>query len=227
MSVAIRLIDRTADPDVCAALLPMAKCVELQVARDAAPAWNLGPVAIGVGNAPMTGEWPALVVRSLSDPEALAYHADDADGYPTLFVGLDAVVSGGGSLLSGPDSLSSAFSHEVLEALVDPFCDWWSEWSDERMVALEIADPVQGGSYDVTVDGMTASVSNFVLPEWFRRGSSRERFDHLGQLSAPLTLAPGGYVAFKDGTQIFGERVSVPAAARKRRFGRRARARRV
>lgn len=204
----------------------MASAATIQIARDASGPWNLGAVQVGVGNAAGADEWPCRFVKTLDDPEALAYHADDASGYPTLFVGCDVILNNGGTLLEGSNSLSAALTHEILEALVDEWCDYWSDWRDGTdMVALEVADPVQDGCYDVQVDGSPVSVSNFVLPEWFRAGDSREKYDHLGVLKAPLTISPGGYVALRSGRQVFGEAMPDWLRAAKARGSRRARRR--
>lgn len=225
MSVVIRLTDETDDPDVCAELPAMASCVALQMSQEFATAWNVGPTNILVGGDPQPGEWPAKIVRSLDDPNSLAYHSDDQDGYPVLFVGRDVILDNGGTISRGSNSISAALSHEVGEAIVDAFCDWWSEWRDGvNLVALEPFDPVEDSYYDVSDGKSIVSVSNFVLPEWFRPGSSKRRFDHLGVLKAPLTLSPGGYVALRSGEQIFGERMPEWKRAAKRANARRRRA---
>lgn len=227
MSVIIRLTDETGDPDVCAALPAMASCVALQMSQEFATAWNLGPTKIIAFGDLQPGEWPAKVVRTLPDPDALALHSDDQDGYPTLFVGRDIILDNGGTIVRGSNSISAGLSHEVGEALVDAFCDWWSEWRDgANLVALEPFDPVEDGYYDVSDGKSIVSVSNFVTPEWFRPGTSRQKFDHLGVLKAPLTLSPGGYVALRSGEQIFGEKMPGWKRDTKRLQARRRRARR-
>lgn len=227
MSVVIRLTDETGDKDICSALPAMASCIALQMNQEFATSWNLGPTAIFVGGQLERGEWPAKIIRSLDDPEALAYHSDDQDGYPTLFVGRDVILNNQGTILTGSNSISSAMSHEIGEALVDAFCDFWADWRDGRnLVALEPFDPCEDGYYDVSDGKHIVSVSNFVHPEWFRPGSSRQKFDHLGKLTAPLTLTPGGYVELRNGEQIFGEKMPEWKRACKRNQARRRRARR-
>jgi hypothetical protein len=223
----IRLTDETGDKDICSALSAMASCIALQMNQEFATAWNTGPTNILVGGDLQPGEWPAKIVNVLDDPDALAYHSDDQDGYPTLFVGRDVILNNRGTILTGSNSISAALSHEVLEALADEFCDFWADWRDGvNLVALEPGDPVEDGFYDVSDGKNIVSVSNFVLPEWFRPGSSRRKFDHLGTLTAPLTITAGGYVALRSGQQIFGE--SMPDWKRevKRLQARRRRARR-
>lgn len=224
--ITIRLIDKTADPAVCNALPAMASLVSLQVNKEFNDAWEVGPVQVGVGNAPLDGEWPCFIVPSLDDPNALAYHDEEQTGTPGLYVGRDVILQKGGTMLDGSNSILAALSHEVLEALVDPWCTWYSDWTDERMVALEVCDPVENDGYQVRALGYVGTVSNFVLPEWFRASPNQGKFDHLGSLSAPLTLSPGGYVAFRDGTQSFGKDMNFRKRTLKQRTGRRARRRR-
>lgn len=225
--IVIRLVDESGDPDVCAALPAIASCVELQMNQEFASAWERAPCSIVSGGSFQSGEWPARVVKSLDDPDALAYHSDDRDGYPVILVGRDVIIHNGGTILSGSNSISSAFSHEVGEALIDGFCDDWCDWRDGvNLVAKEPFDPVEDGYYDVSDGKSIVSVSNFVTPEWFRAGSSRQKFDHLGALSAPLTLSAGGYVALRSGEQIFGAKMPEWKRDLKRRHSRRERARR-
>lgn len=227
MSVIIRLTDETGDKDICSALPAMASCVALQMCQEFATAWNTAPTGILVGGELQPGEWPAKIVKRLDDPEALAYHSRDDDGYPTLFVGRDVILHNKGTILTGSNSISAALSHEVGEALVDEFCDFWADWRDGRnLVALEPFDPVEDGYYDVSDGKHIVSVSNFVYPEWFRPGSTRRKFDYMGVLKAPLTLSAGGYVALRNGEQIFGERMPEWKREAKRAQSRRRRAQR-
>jgi hypothetical protein len=220
--ITIRLIDKTADPDLCAALPTMASLVQTQVNAEFRAAWGCDEVSVGVGNVAQDGEWPCFFVPKLDDPEALAYHDEEANGYPALYVGRDIILANGGTLLRGSTSILAALSHEVLEAIIDPWCIWYSQWTDARMVGLEVSDPCQDGCYDISDGKVIGSVSNFVLPEWFRQGPSRSgRYDRLGVLSAPLTLSSGGYVAFSDGTQIFGKEMPDWKVALKAKFPRR------
>ena len=57
---------------------------------------------------------------------------------------------------------SQAFSHEVLEMLVDPSTGVYYSYAGES-AALEIADPVE--EHDYRLDGVW--VSDFVLPAYF------------------------------------------------------------
>ena len=81
--------------------------------------------------------------------------------------------------------MSLILSHEVIEALVDP--------RGNRMttgVLTEICDPVEQPGY--TIDGVT--VSDFVTPRWFAKGSSGGRFDLERLLTGPLTVTQQGFM---------------------------------
>lgn len=217
--ITIRLVDRTGDWEILDALPVLASVVERQMNVDLKRAWAIDDVHLAPGTELASpDEWPCYFVSSLDDPNALAYHKVE-NGYPVLMVGRDVILNNGGTILSGSNSISAALSHEVGETLIDEFCDYWAEVlpnlrdlaSDARarFVALEPYDPVQDVSYEITTDAGTATVSNFVLPEWFRAGDSRRGFDLLGVLQAPQTITAGGYVELDTGEQIFGERVSA------------------
>ena len=221
----IRLIDKTGDAAICAALAPMASCIGIQCRGEVKRVWNLDDTAILTGEGFQDGEWPAFIVQTLDDPQALAYH-DEENGYPALYVGRDVILNNGGTIMRGSNSISAAFSHEVLEALEDEFCDFYADWRDgTNLVALEICDPVEDGSYEISDGASIVTVSNFVHPEWFRLGASRRKYDHLGMLTAPLTLSPGGYVALRSGEQIFGKQMPEWRREAKRASSRRKRAR--
>jgi hypothetical protein len=122
----------------------------------------------------------------------------DGRAYARIFWG--PIQANGGTLTTGELSLSSVISHEVLEAIGDPYANWWADGPDYEH-ALELADPVEGDSYDIG----GVSVSNFVGPKWFRKGDGP--YDWMGKLSAPFTMTPGGYMIVRtsstDVRQIF------------------------
>jgi hypothetical protein len=86
------------------------------------------------------------------------------------------------------------FSHELLEALVDPTGDATIK-TDEEDYELEICDPVQFQAYPI--DGIW--VSNFVTPDWFdtpgvlrKLGADTPRYDFAGSLVSARQRSLGG-----------------------------------
>jgi hypothetical protein len=71
-----------------------------------------------------------------------------------------------------------------------------------RLYALEVADPVEAGTYRIG----DITVSNFVLPSWFDPGAPGP-YDQLGALRAPFALDDGGYAIVATETavrEVFG-----------------------
>lgn len=198
----ICIIDRSYDPEVTYELLVrIAAAIEVQVARDVAGWWEVQPVPLAVAVTAPPGFDQCLITKTLDDPEAVAYHTRLANGRPLLRVGLDAVRAQGGNFV---DELSKSLSHEILEAIMNPYVNWWGDWKHPgKKCALEICDPCQGDAYDI--DGV--KVSNFVGPRWFRPGQGP--YDYMKTLVEPWQIAANGYVAYDDGSQTFGENVSI------------------
>ena len=182
--------------------------LDAQTAYDTvfAPACGTLPVDIRVGCTEATDR-VVQFVDVLDDPQALAYHSVDAQGRPTLFVGVNATRAEGGDFLA---ALTEAFTHEVFECARNPFCNRWLETDSGPDVADEACDPVQGSAWK---QGQTA-ISNFTLPAWGDAGDKDGPYDHSGVLHAPFQCAPAGYLAFRDGSQHFGEKMSDAAKTR-------------
>lgn len=88
-------------------------------------------------------------------------------------------------------------SHELLEQLADPFCNTGvaARWHGRpALVAYETCDPVEDDAYEI--DGVP--VSNFVTPAWFQMPGPgiKGPYDHMNILPQPLSVRPGGYVAY-------------------------------
>ena len=137
-----------------------------------------------------SGEIACAIRDSLPDvPGAVAYHDVTGKEVPVVFLARTECTS----LLTGPDSVSSALSHELAETAGDAACNLWArdtkyEW------AHELCDAVQ--EWGFAVDGV--AVSDFVLPAFFAPGSDGP-WNFLATraktnaLTAALQTAPGGY----------------------------------
>ena len=94
-------------------------------------------------------------------------------------------------------------SHEILEMLADRYVNKVASLELEnggmRLYSIEVCDPVQEQTYLI---GKT-EVSNFVTEAWFYPDHRKwGMYDYLKKLTAPFSLAAGGYISvytFGDG----------------------------
>lgn len=201
----ISVVDRTrvAKPPV-GALRLMAAAVNQQVRVDFCPAW--GRTSWHVSEQPGGAIIAAIVDDDPNAPGALAYH-DDPGGKPDIVVLAKTILDNGGDWLTRPLSVASALSHEVLELIADPSCNFSADDGNGQTYALEVCDPVESHSYAVVVQSTAVTVSDFVLPRWFDPSAAGGRFDHLGQVRAPFALSSGYAIVTPEGqsSQITGE----------------------
>jgi hypothetical protein len=200
----------------------MAAALGTQFARDFCPAYGIGalPVkAFGADELLPDGYWYLHFVDNVADGDALGYHTDE-NGVIYADIEVAVILKYGCGVLStpvgaeSPDSVSSVASHELLEMAADPRVDLWAPTvlpTSGVAQALEVADPVQE-SYSM-IDGV--QVSDFVLPAyWLTQPPPGSKFDFLGVLSAPFTVAPGGYRVIRgaDGVskQVYASRPPSP-----------------
>lgn len=149
------------------------------------------------------------IVDDLEQPGALGFHTDELG------------IVYGRVLAQGADDTSVTLSHECLEELIDPTCDAWRPMGGGRLVALEVADPVENDTYTVmaTIGTITRPVklSNYVLPRWFEP-SALGALDYMRTLAEPLAMSPGGYMVIRDASgnesQVFARIRFGGAAAR-------------
>jgi hypothetical protein len=151
--------------------------------------------------------WRVELLDDLDEPGALGYHTDDAN---QPYAVVDATLSSG----QKDDAWTVTASHEIMEMLADP---WGNRLHGANLPAgaehayrtfglkkptedvhylLEVADPPEAESY--LVDGV--SVSDFVLPDWYRTNPKVGLFySFTGYCTKPRQVAPGGYVSFMGG----------------------------
>lgn len=143
---------------------------------------------------------------------ALGYHDVDPNGNPYIRVFVETVLRNGGTSLTGSVSVSVCAGHEADEQDVDPSCKASATAPDGSVWALEVSDPVESSSYNVTVaDGSQVAVSDFVYPSFFDP-AGQAPFDHLGVLSGPFTIAQGGY-AIINNQAVFGNTAGTGKSA--------------
>lgn len=206
--------------------MPILRAVQTQLNRDIGPILQIVPPSIGYY--PSLSEVPAhaSALTILDDPDmpdAAGYHNENTAGVVSGKVFVKPSIDNGGSLFSGANSVSCTLSHEVIEMIPDPFIQLWAlNFLKGFEVAYEFADPVESDE-GYAIDGV--SVSNFVTDRWFdSQCASNARFDFLGNLKAPFTLSPGGYMTLKNANtsphQIFGSEYPAWKKALKAKWGR-------
>lgn len=176
----------------------MCSAITTQLARDVCAPWGREAPALIFTDNPPPGAFLISLVDTLPDaPDALGYHTEGS--------GVISGLIGVGPTLDAGEAVSGVLSHEALELLMDPHIDYWADAPDGFSYPLEVCDAVQGDTY--TIDGVV--VSNFLLPAWFSP-SLPGPFDFMKKLTAPFTLASGGYSVRRPTgggeTQIFGTR---------------------
>src|SRR5215472_4168786 len=187
----VNLSSSVADADIQAALHDL----QAQVGEDFAPLWG-GPDAVLAFRAPNSGDWVLRVEDDSTVQGALGFH-ELANDVPTAHVFARTAQR------SGVDWRITT-SHELLEMLADPRTNMAvvvdtstnGDGTQGRLYMAEACDAVEQSSYQ---KGSTP-VSDFVTPAWFDPSApAGSRFDFLNQLSAPLTLLPGGsYIGVLD-----------------------------
>jgi hypothetical protein len=117
--------------------------------------------------------------------EALAFHRVTR-GVPDIEVGLSQMQS----LFEGPQSLSCALAHDVLETLCNPGANGWKERNDGSGIldAEEVCDLVQNTG--MALVGPEAFMPNFLLPHFFIPGSEGP-WDHLAVLRSQRDTSQG------------------------------------
>lgn len=183
----------------------IAQACDTQLLRDVAPAHSIAPSRVLHTH---DSDVPAGVraIRFVDDAgdDAYGWHTEDTGDLITGIVGVRTVLDNAGSILTGPLSVSSVASHEVIEMACNPHVSLWADTGQGHLVAFEIGDPVQSDSY--LIGGV--AVSNFVTGQWFSPISTPgDRFDYLGHLGAPFAMGDGGYVLQLQGgevTPVFG-----------------------
>jgi len=172
--------------------------------------------------APQDDEWVLTkFVDTLDDPDALAYHTTTTGGRPLILIGVQVIkknAAAGSDWVLGPDGVSTAASHELAEADINPYCSFYAPLDASTWIPMEVCDPTQGDTYQRVAGA--PYVANFVTPRYYSEGAGP--YDRMGVVTAPRQIRPGGYqqelVGGPNGTSnaVFGER--LPAWKRKALF---------
>jgi len=170
--------------------------IQAAITSDFAPIWDATATIVRIpkGSAPPVGAWVCTISDTSDQAGALAYHTV-TNGLPSLSVFAKTEQQYGASW-------TVSLTHEIWEALVDPYCGSAFQISQKQLVALETADPVEADKLGYTrpgKDGKPVLISNFVTPHWFVAGSSGPH-DFNKKLSSPLSIASGGYISIATAT---------------------------
>jgi hypothetical protein len=164
--------------------------LQQQVSEDFQPHYGVDAslVFIPSGQSIPTNAWWLGVFDNSDQAGALGYHDTTNEGLPLgkVFAGTD---------LQYGASWTVTMSHEILEMVEDPFCDYLVMAGAGRhhvLYADEACDAVEADNYGYKINNIP--VSNFVLPSWYSP-SFPGPWDRQGLLKAPFTLLPGGYVS--------------------------------
>jgi hypothetical protein len=171
-------------------LAALVAALQVQVDRDWQPAWGSRAdlVMITSPQQPPSGAWWLTVFDTSDQAGALGYHDLTNEGLPLgkIFALTDK---------QNGNSVTVTASHELLEILADPDVNLCAQ-SDNTLWAYEVCDPVESDSLGYEIDGVL--VSDFVLPAYFESFRTSGPFDYKDAISAPLTLAKGGYLSYLD-----------------------------
>ena len=83
--------------------------------------------------------------------------------------------------------------------LGDPAANEYCFNGQRQLWSREVCDPVQANTYQIVAGGTRVAVSNFVLPAFFNPWAPPP-YDHLGILTAPFSIASGGYAIVEHAT---------------------------
>jgi hypothetical protein len=190
----------------------IAQAIQIQLKRDFGPAYrrDFNDFSIATIDPKVPCEKAFIVKTPPKDEDGVeGFHYLNDDGTPAIVVFTDPVLQNGGSVLNGPNSVSITASHEFCEdaedkltnlwldtgnKLVDPHGKPWKEVSDET------CDPVEDQYYDIDVNGIKVSVSNFILPDWSNINIASAKRDFLGKLpqDKPFGMSQNGYLIVRD-----------------------------
>lgn len=209
------------------------QALHLQLSEDVPNIW--GVTASVVFNASYTsivvdGTWPVILLdRNLN--VGLAYHTVaqgptyDPNFAPNIpmnipysVIEIPAECPTGTSHSDCLQNISGATSHELLEALINPFVSKGVTWltagnTNQDLPYLiitdaEIADAAQG-MYYIKGNYTQFHVQNFVTPDWYDQlsvATPNVVYDFLNVFTQPGQVAPGGYIPYQnmsDGCQYY------------------------
>jgi hypothetical protein len=200
--------------------------------------WNIVKcVASYVTKTGTTSVKSKITLMDSADPSlnlptgVLGYHDINSSDNPFGTIIVNAVLSYGGTILSGNGlSVSQTICHEVFETLVDPTANRWWDDGISSFWAAEVCDAVEGNVVKVNVPAaqivqtiatgkfikqaastVSVSMSDWILPAWSDHNSLRGPYNHNNTLTLPFTIDRNGYgikASLGSMDTSFGEKVT-------------------
>lgn len=202
----IALVNNSFVPSqLIAAIVP---ALQTQIDRDWFPHYGTRATVFayngaGGGRVP-DAAWVIALVNTSDEAGALGYHETTPSGQPC---GIVAV----GDCIRDGMNWNATISHEMLEMLGDPDITKVQQVVRDGVTydyAYEVADAVEDDRFAYPIMGHF--MSDFVLPSWFNGGARPYSFK--GNVFAPLSLAPGGYIGRREVAPTPGDWTQVMAA---------------
>lgn len=184
----------------------MCKAIQVQLNLHVLPAWNMKAATISFypDKTKVPGyAWVVNMLDNSTQAGALGYHSLDNDVVDAFIFAAPVLQNGGAVMVYTPSNpnqylVSATLSHEVCEMIGDRYANGFSVGADNStLYCQELCDPVEDGTYAVSMDGYQVGVSNFVFPSWFNPEATIKNnapFDYMNKLTAPFTMTSGGYM---------------------------------
>ncbi len=164
---------------------------QVALSRDFAPHWSDANLRFAApGTAIQVDEWVLGFFDHSDQAGALGYHTETAAGLPILKVFMK-------DCLDDKQNWNCTATHEIYEAIADPYIDQTVKLTDAAGIlweyAREVADAPEDDRFAVRVNGHLAS--NAVTPAWFDpAGVAPFTIYPCAEITAPFMLASGGYI---------------------------------
>lgn len=182
----------------------MCAAIQVQLDLHVLPAWNMKAATITfyANKAQVPGyAWVVSMLDNTTQAGALGYHEEDND-VVDAFIFAEPVLQNGGAVMlyTNPTQylVSATLSHEVCEMIGDRFANAFVVGvNGTTLYCQELCDPVEDGTYAITVAGQAIGVSNFIFPSWFNPEAKNPQnmpYDYMKVLTAPFTMTSGGYI---------------------------------
>ena len=202
----LALTSLSTDPDVKPVLDDIAEAIEVQLFQHYGPFWQANGMQVRTVLDPTTLPPDASAIVVFDNPDqagTLGWHSVSPDGLAYGRAFWQIIKESGGSLYGGANSLSVTLSHECLEAIGNPYVNFWADVDDDTQEAMELCDRVEADAYIIKVGEDKPKdiyVSNFLGPRAFRSGPGP--YDWMRLLKSPWELRPGGYAIRRQGKKV-------------------------